>query len=502
MDQMVEAPIIAPAVIAPAVVAPAVVAPAGVEVGERPLVVDLDGTLIRSDLLVEGCFALLSAAPLRLPLVAASLAHGRAAFKARVAAEAELDFAGLPFNEEFLAFLRAERVRGRRIYLASAADERYARALADTLGLFDGVFASNGTTNLKGETKASVLVAAFGRGGFDYAGNAAADLDVWQEAGGVLAVNASPALLRTVQRRFSDATVIAPRKLAVGDYVRALRPHQWLKNLLLLVPGFAAHRFDAPMVLACALAFVSFSLCASSVYLLNDLLDLRHDRQHRTKRHRPFAAGRIDMLHGVAMFLAALVGAVGVALLLPPGFMTVLVAYYALTLAYSMNLKRQPIIDVMTLAGLYGIRIVAGGAAAGVTLSPWLLAFSIFFFLCLALVKRSTELTDRRGRDAIDPPGRGYKLADLAVLQTMAAASGYVAVLVFILYINSPAVAGVYGDAERLWAIPCVLLYWVSRVLILTHRGEMHDDPVIFAARDRPSLACATVIALVVLASI
>jgi len=469
---------------------------------ERPLVVDLDGTLIRSDLLLESAFALLAAAPLRLPVVLAALAQGRAALKASLAAEADLDIAHLPYNEEFLAFLRAERARGRRLYLASAADARFVRAVADELGLFDGIFASDGTTNLKGEAKARALTDAFGARGFDYAGNAPADLDVWQAAGGVLAVNASPSLLRTVAQSFPDATIIAPRRLAAGDYLRALRPHQWLKNLLLLVPGFAAHRFDPAMVLACALAFVSFSLCASSVYLLNDLLDLRHDRQHRSKRHRPLAAGRVEMWHAVAMVAACLLGAVAVALLLPLPFLGVLGGYTVLTLAYSLALKRQAILDVIVLAALYGIRIVAGGAAIAVTLSPWLLAFSIFFFLCLALVKRSTELIDRLGRNAIDPPGRGYKLADLSVLQTMAAASGYVAVLVFILYINSPAIAGLYGASERLWAIPAILLYWVSRVLILTHRGEMHDDPVVFAARDRASLLCAGLIVAVVLASI
>ena len=469
---------------------------------ERPLVVDLDGTLIRTDLLVESWFALLSTAPWRVVGTLAALARGRAAFKAALAADSVLDIARLPFNEDFLALLRAEHARGRRLYLASAADARFVAAVAGELGLFDGVFASDGTTNLKGAAKARVLCAAFGDHGFDYAGNAESDLDVWQAAGGVVAVNASPALLRTVARRFPGARIVTPKTHAVRDYVRALRPHQWLKNLLLLVPGFAAHRFDAGMVAACALAWASFSLCASSVYLLNDLLDLRHDRQHRSKRHRPFASGRLDMRHGVAMGAASLLASVAIALLLPLPFLGVLGGYTVLTLAYSLALKRQAILDVIVLAALYGIRIVAGGAAIAVTLSPWLLAFSIFFFLCLALVKRSTELIDRLGRNAIDPPGRGYKLADLSVLQTMAAASGYVAVLVFILYINSPAIAGLYGASERLWAIPAILLYWVSRVLILTHRGEMHDDPVVFAARDRASLLCAGLIVAVVLASI
>jgi len=476
--------------------------PADTSAAERPLVVDLDGTLIRADLLIESCFALLSDAPLRLPAVLATLPHGRAALKAALAAEVPLDVAGLPFNQDLLALLRAERAQGRRIYLATASDARYGRAVADELGLFDGVFASDGTTNLKGAEKARVLCEAFGRGGFDYAGNSTADLPVWQDAGAVLVVNASAGLLRTVAQRFPDATVITPNRPAARDYIRALRPHQWLKNLLLLVPGFAAHRFDLPMVLASILALISFSLCASSVYLLNDLLDLRHDREHHSKRNRPFAAGRVDLRHGVAMFIAALAGAIGIALLLPLPFLATLVCYIALTLAYSLVLKRRPILDVITLAGLYGIRMVAGGAATAVSLSPWLLAFSIFFFLCLALVKRSTELIDRLDRGAADPPGRGYRLSDLTVLQTMAGAAGYVAVLVFILYINSPVIAGLYRASDWLWVIPGILLYWISRVLMLTHRGEMHDDPVVFAARDRTSLACAGLIAVVMLVSI
>ncbi len=478
-----------------------------VATSERPLVVDLDGTLIRTDMLLESWFALLSTAPLRLPAVLAALPRGPAAFKAGLAAEVTLDIARLPFNAELLALLRAERARGRRLYLASAADARFVDAVAAELGLFDGVFASDGDTNLKGAEKARALCAAFGEGGFDYAGNATVDLDVWRAAGGVLAVNAAPALLRTVARRFPAATVIDPKRLAARDYFRAPRPHRWLKNLLLLVPGFAAHRFDSGMVLACALAFISFSLCASSMYLLNDLLDLRHDRQHRGKRHRPLAAGRVDMPHGGAMGAVARLGAIAGARPRPPPVLGALGGYVVLALAYSLALKRQPILDVITLAALYGMRIVAGAAAVGVGLSPWLLAFSTFFFPCLALVERGAELTDRPDRGGADPPGAeprggGYRPTDRAPLETMAAASGYAAVLVVILYINSPVVVAMYGDPRPLWAIPAILLYWISRVLLLTHRGEMHGDPVLFAARDRASQICAVLIALVVLASI
>jgi 4-hydroxybenzoate polyprenyltransferase/phosphoserine phosphatase len=466
---------------------------------DRPLVVDLDGTLIRTDLLVEAFFTLLAAKPLR---ALTALWGGRAACKAAVAAEVTLDLDTLPFNEEMLAFLRDEKSRGRRLYLASAADASYARLVADRLGLFDGVFATEAGHNLKGAAKAKALCDAFGPGGFDYAGNSAADLAVWQAAGGVMVVNASPSLIRTASARFPGAMIMTPRAAGFAGYLRAMRPHQWLKNLLLLVPALTAHQFTAGAAIACVLGFISFSLCASSVYLLNDLVDLRHDRLHPTKRNRPFASGAVDMLVGSLLFPAVLLLAVGIALFLPVQFLLALGAYYLLTLAYSIHLKRQPILDVLTLAGLYGIRLFAGAAAIGVELSQWLLSFAAFLFLCLALVKRTTELLDRAARDGGDPSGRSYRLSDLAVLQSMATTSGYVAVLVFALYISSPAVVALYTAPDRLWAIPAILLYWISRVLMLTHRGEMHDDPVLFAARDRISLICAALMVAVVAVSI
>jgi 4-hydroxybenzoate polyprenyltransferase/phosphoserine phosphatase len=469
---------------------------------ERPLVVDVDGTLIRTDLLAESFFALMSEAPLRGLAALATLRHGPAAFKQAVAVRIAVDVTALPYNETLLDHLTRERARGRRIYLASAAHETYVHDIAAHLGLFDGVFASNGETNLKGAAKSAALCATFGPHGFDYAGNATADLPVWQDAGGVIAVNASSNLLETVRQRFPQATVLSPRDTAWGPYIRALRPHQWLKNLLLLVPAFTAHRFDSAAALACFIAFLSFSLCASSVYLLNDLLDLRSDRAHPSKRHRPFAAGRIDLLHGTIMFAACLAASVLVAFALPWQFMLVLGVYYVLTGAYSTYLKRQAIVDVLTLACLYGIRLLAGATAVSVVVSPWLLMFSIFFFLCLALVKRAAEVIDRRDREAGDPPGRSYRLTDLPALMTMATTSGYVSVLVFILYVNSPVVAALYRVPETLWLIPVILLFWISRVLLLTQRGEMHDDPVLFAARDSTSLVCAALMACVVILGI
>lgn len=313
--------------------------------------------------------------------------------------------------------------------------------MAARIGVFEGVFASDDRTNLKGTAKARALCDAFGRGGFDYAGNAVADLAVWQDARRAVVVNAPPGLLRIVAARFPDALILDRRTSQVRDYLKAIRVHQWLKNLLIFVPAFTAHRFDPATALTCLAAMLSFSLGASSVYLLNDLLDLRNDRAHPTKRNRPFAAGRIDLTTGAGLCVGTALGAGLIGLLLPWRFLLVLTIYYALSTAYSVFLKRQPIIDVLTLACLYGVRLFAGGVAIGVVLSPWLLMFSTFFFLCLALVKRCTELIERLARGAGDPPGRSYQLRDLPLLQTMATTAAYVSVLVFILYVNSPAVA-------------------------------------------------------------
>jgi 4-hydroxybenzoate polyprenyltransferase len=469
---------------------------------DRPLIVDLDGTLVKSDLLVEAFFALISAAPLRGVAASSALRGGRAKLKARIAVEALVDFAVLPFNEELIAFLRAEKARGRRIYLATAAHLSHANAIAEYVGVFDGVFASDGIVNLKGAAKAELLCKTFGRGNFDYAGNDKVDLAVWETAGGVIVVGASDSLIKTVRRRFPDATVISPRTTSIKDYARALRTHQWLKNLLVFVPAFTAHRFELSTMVACLIAFISFSLCASSVYLLNDLLDLRSDRDHPTKRWRPFASGQVDILHGIVLFPLILLLSLAIGLLLPWRFPLALAVYYVLTLSYSVYLKRQVILDVVALASLYGMRLVGGAAAVSVTLSPWILTFAIFIFLSLALVKRWTELVERVNLGKGEMIGRGYRMADLPVLQTMATSSGYVSVLIFGLYINSPTVSELYATPTVLWAIPLILLYWVSRIMMLTHRGEMRDDPVLFAAKDRVSLICALLMVLAVVAGL
>jgi 4-hydroxybenzoate polyprenyltransferase len=455
-----------------------------------PLVVDLDGTLIRSDILLESFLGLLSQNPLKAMHAVEGLRHGRAELKGRLANNRIVEAERLPVNNDVLEFLKGERENGRKIYLASASDRRDAQCVAEHLQLFDGVFGSEGGIHFSGSTKALQLCEAFGESGFDYIGAPKIDEAVWRKARRVYIANSRKKDLVNLRTLAPEAEAIGVRETHLWEYIRALRPHQWLKNLLVFVPTLAAHDFTN-LIGVSLIAFLSFSLCASSVYVVNDLLDLRTDRTHSRKRARPFASGKVPVVHGMLLFPFLLACSFLLASFLPRDFILVLMIYYIMTCAYSIFLKKRMMIDVITLACLYGCRLWAGAVAAQLVLSPWLIAFAIFIFLCLALVKRCSELIDHIQGAKGEPRGRAYRLADLPALQSMAAASGYISILVLALYFNSEAILVLYSHPDRLWIICVILLFWVSRTLLLTHRGEMHDDPVVFAMMDRVSLAAA-----------
>lgn len=468
-----------------------------------PLVVDVDGTLIRTDLLAESTLRLLARNPLGALRLPVWLAAGRAGFKARIADCVVPEPHTLPLNEAVLNLIRTERQRGRPVFLASASDRRAVQALADHLDLFDGVFASDGKVNLSGDAKGQALCQAFGAGGFDYMGNARVDLEVWRHARRVVVVNAPASLAEEARRRFPEVVELAPQPgpaRQVLTVLRAMRVHQWLKNVLVFLPALAHHSLDGDVLTASALAFLAFCLCASSVYLLNDLIDLPSDRAHPTKRARPFASGSLPPVLGalLAPVLLALAGLV--CLTLPLSFFAVLAAYYATTLLYTFVLKRRIVIDVVALAALYTVRVVAGGEATAIEVSEWLLAFSMFLFLCLALIKRYSELVERTRSRAGRPAGRGYVVEDAPIVGALAGASGFVSVLVLALYINSPDVHALYGHPGLLWGVGVLLLYWVARVVMLAHRGELHDDPLVFAATDRGSLVTVALMGAIVVA--
>jgi 4-hydroxybenzoate polyprenyltransferase len=416
------------------------------------------------------------------------LFRGKAHLKAEVARRAHLDVAALPYNERLLGYLRGQHAAGRPLVLATASPEKLAREVADHLGLFDDVIATNGTANLKGTRKAQTLVARFDERGFDYAGNSHSDLAVWRHSRRAIVVDPEPGVSQAAGAAADVETVIEHTPARVRDYLKALRLHQWSKNVLVFVPLIAAHRAgEIPLLLQAVIAFLAFGLCASSVYLLNDLLDLPADRPHPRKRARPFAAGTIPILHGVALIPLLLLASAGLTLLLPPLFPAALALYYLSTLAYSLGLKRVVLVDVLLLAGLYTLRVLAGAAAVAVVPSFWLLAFSVFLFLSLALAKRHAELKVLLKQGTEKTRGRGYHAADIDALLSLGSAAGYMAVLVLALYINSPTVRDLHHRPEVIWLLCPLLLYWISRVWLGAHRGKLHDDPVVFAFKDHVS---------------
>ena len=465
---------------------------------EVPLCVDCDGTLIHTDLLQESALRLLKRSPGKALLMPFLFLNGRAHGKQRIAAAVELDPASLPFNETLVEWLRSEKAHGRTLVLATASPEEQARAIAAHLGVFDAVEATSGDVNLKGRHKAERLVTQFGERGFDYEGNDAADVPVWAVARRAVVVNATRRTLNKARAVAQVGQVFGGPGTRLLDYLRALRLHQWLKNLLVFLPLLAAHRLDEPsLLLDAVLAFLAFSLCASSVYIVNDLLDLPSDRAHHRKRARPFASGRVPIVQGVAMVPVLLAGTAAISAFVNPWYQLCLVGYLLLTTAYSLWLKNHVVVDVLLLAALYTSRVVAGAAATLIEPSFWLLAFSMFMFLSLAVVKRYSEMLVLLKRNQERAPGRGYRVNDLPVLMGLGTASGYCAVLVLALYVHSEDIEALYGHGQLLWLTLPLILYWVSRVWMKTHRGEMHDDPVVFAARDWQSLVIAALIAAI-----
>jgi 4-hydroxybenzoate polyprenyltransferase len=451
---------------------------------DRVLCVDLDGTLVATDLLWESLWSAIRVRPWALFLVPLWLLRGRPYLKRRLAEAASIDFATLPYRPEVLAFVQAERHRGRPVVLATASDYLLAEGVSQHLGVFDDVLASDGVTNLKGRVKAQSLVGRFGSGNFDYIGDSRSDVPCWVNANDAITTGAMKTSQVAHLRRLSGRERRVVDDLAA--ITAALRPHQWLKNLLLFVPAIAAHRFDWITLQSIILAFVSLSLVASGGYVLNDLLDLKSDRQHPRKRNRPFAAGRLSLRAGATLVASSwLVGFGLTAAALPLPFLLVLVAYLIGTASYSLRLKREPVLDVMFLAGLYVLRIVGGGAATAIPVSTWLLAFTLFVCLSLALMKRFIEVSALRNGGNADIPGRGYFTDDAQWLQAAGLASAYMSVVVLAIYVNSSDVSRLYSHPERLLLVCPVLLYWATRAWVYAHRRQMHDDPMVSVAYDR-----------------
>ena len=466
-----------------------------------PLVVDLDGTLIHTDMLHESALKVLRDQPLDVLRFPFWLSQGKAALKRELASRTSFDPETLPYNQELLEWLTQQRAAGRSLILCTASDQRIAARIAEHLRIFDEVIASDGIANIAGARKAQALVDRLGERGFDYAGNSSTDLAVWKHARRAVVVNGAPSLTEQARAECEVEQTFPRPSAGISAWRRALRLQQWLKNLLLFVSLLASHDIgNVDAWLSLVVAFVAFSVCASSVYIANDLLDLESDRIHPRKRFRPFASGAIAAWKGAVFAPVLLAVGLGTGALLPGHFLAWLTVYFILTCAYSWVLKRLVLVDCLTLAVLYTLRIVAGAAAAGHNLSFWLLAFSVFLFLSLAFVKRYAELEVQMLNGKGGAHGRGYRTADAPLIQTMGIVSGYAAVLVLALYLNSDAVIQLYTRPEMVWGAVPIMLFWVSWIWMQAHRGKMHDDPLVFAIKDRASLVCGALFAAVLYA--
>jgi 4-hydroxybenzoate polyprenyltransferase/phosphoserine phosphatase len=456
----------------------------------QTIVVDLDGTLVHTDTLHECALQLLRDKAIYVLHLPFWLLAGKAFLKQKLADSVELNPAALPYNVRLIDWLKQQKELGHRLVLCTATNRSVAQRIADHLQLFDEVMASDGKNNLAGARKKAALDEAYGEGQYVYAGNSSDDIHVWNGASKGIVVNASSSVLAKAKQITEIHSHFPRLPITLSAWRRVFRVHQWLKNLLLFVPLLAAHRLSETNSLTLLiLAFVSFSLCASAVYITNDLLDLESDRQHPRKKYRPFASGLVPISYGV--LLAPVCGFVSLALSVYVGkyFAAWLLVYFTLTFAYSVKLKKLVLIDCLTLAALYTLRIVAGAAAVSVPLSFWLLAFSIFIFLSLAFVKRYAELQvhSLEGKDKAH--GRGYYVTDASIIQTLGITAGYAAVLVLALYLHGETVTMLYHTPEFIWASVPLMLFWVSWIWLKAHRGLMNDDPLVFAVKDTASWA-------------
>jgi 4-hydroxybenzoate polyprenyltransferase len=445
----------------------------------RALVIELEGALLRSDLLLEALFCEPGHLFGRLGAVRSwskeELWH--------LLEDAKLDYDSLPYEQGILNLALAARAQGRKVYVAASRLRNHAEGIAAHLG-FDGAIA---TTDLNA---------------FDYVGNGRAADAVWQAASSTYVVGASDEQFARLAQLNPSLQRIADRNVGLKTWLNALRVYQYAKNTLVFVPAVTAHQVSLSALVSALLAFVAFSACASGAYLMNDLLDLAADRHHPTKRHRALAAGDLPIAFALIAIPALWLTALAASLCISGVFVAVLGAYLATTIAYSLFLKRKMLLDVVTLAGLYTLRIVAGAVGVGVVLSEWLLMFSLFVFTSLALIKRFSELTLRQGAGLSDPANRDYRIGDLQVIAAMAAASGMNAVIVFSLYVSSSAVTALYSRPWMLWLMNPLLLYWFGRALMMAHRREMPDDPIIYTFRDNASRITVAAMICIMLAAI
>ncbi|MFC1481841.1 UbiA family prenyltransferase [Candidatus Neomarinimicrobiota bacterium] len=456
---------------------------------KTPICVDLDGSLIKTDLLNEAALALLKLNPLYIFSIFVWLLQGRANLKHQIASRVSINAASLPYNQELCDYLKEESDTGCEIVLVTASNKRYAESIGNHLGFISNVIASDANQNLKGKEKARVLTETYGEGNFIYVGDSYADLQVWKQSKAAVVVNVSGRRRKQLKKMdIEEIKHFASDNNYFHSIFQAARPYQWVKNILIFVPLVMSHQIGSgSLVLQSILGFFAMSFVASSVYVLNDLGDLEADRLHPDKKTRPFAAGDLPISTGIILIIILLSAGLSVAAMLPSLFLYILEIYFITNIFYTMLFKRIVILDIIILSLLYTIRILAGGAAINEEIGFWLLAFSMFIFLSLSMQKRYAELKGIQERGLENAEGRAYQATDENLILAFGAMSGLISVLVLALYINSTVVIELYNQPQILWLTCPIMLYWISRMWLLTNRGIVSDDPIRFAVGDRTS---------------
>jgi 4-hydroxybenzoate polyprenyltransferase len=466
-----------------------------------PLCVDLDGTLIPTDCLSESIVELLRNNFFMIFLLPFWLIKGKAFFKEKIVSRIIPKPDELPYNEDIIEYLKLQKEEGRELILVTASHQRIAVRIGEYLNIFDELIGSDLDRRTKGKSKQKYLVDRFGEMGFDYAGDSKADLHVWKSARKAIIVHPKDNTLEKANKIVEIEKIFYKEKNSLMTYLKQIRVYQWIKNILIFLPLLMAHKLSEPMLFIDAIiAFLAFSFTASFVYILNDLVDLPSDRKHPRKKNRPLASGRIPILYGaiIAPFLLA-IGIILSIFFLSAEFLYILIAYLVITSLYSFVLKKIYILDIIVLSILYTIRLIAGALAVDVPLSQWLMEFSVFFFLSLAINKRFTELYVMQQKNKENAAGRGYTVSDIDLMRVIGPVSGYISVLVFVLYLHSDEVVVLYKNAHILWLVAVCLLYWITRIWFITTRGKMHDDPIIFTGKDPVSYIIGIIVALLVI---
>jgi 4-hydroxybenzoate polyprenyltransferase/phosphoserine phosphatase len=468
-----------------------------------PLIVDLDGTLINTDLLHEGFLIFLKKNIFNLFLCLIWLLKGKTILKKNIAEQVDIPYKLLPVNKSLVEFLKKESEGGRKIILATASYQSQAVEISKLIPVFDEIVASDDLINMKGEQKRKLLVEKFGEKGFDYVGNSKSDLKIFASCRFSYLVNPSVLLTKKTANLSDLKNTWHITKTSGYTIIKSIRAYQWIKNLLIFIPLVTSHTFHSiTPFLNGLMAFLSFSFIASAGYIINDLMDLNADRTHPEKCRRPLASGELSIVSGIITGVLLICASFIIASTQNIYFIGILLLYFFCSIVYSLFLKKLVLYDVFMLAMLYSIRIFAGGIVIDVPLSFWLIAFSAFIFLSLALVKRYSELIQINDQTSLEIRGRQYSLQDINLLEIMGIVSGFMSIVVLSLYINSKEVTLLYTNPKVLWALSILFLFWISRIWHKAIRGEMTDDPILFAIKDKSSYFIFGLVTLIIAISI